>query len=57
MITAKRAAAFVLVAVLFLGLLGTLAGCKKTPVPEPSDINTPSPTPTPDAGAMTVEDD
>ena len=46
MITAKRAAAFVLVAVLCLGLLGTLAGCHKDPVPEPSVISTPSPAPT-----------
>ena len=45
MITAKRAAVFILAAVLFLGLLGTLAGCNQNPAPEPAGINTPSPTP------------
>ena len=42
----KRAFVFVLAAVLCLGLLGTLAGCHKDPVPEPSGISTPSPAPT-----------
>ncbi len=46
MVAAKRAFVIVLMAVLCLGLLGSLAGCHKDPVPEPSDISTPSPTPT-----------
>ena len=45
MITAKRAAAFVLGVVLFLSLLWTLTGCHKNPAPESGGISTPGPAP------------
>ena len=44
MITEKRAFVIILMAVLFLGLLGVLAGCQKDPAPEATGTSTPNPT-------------
>ncbi len=62
MITLKRAAVFVLAAVLCLSLLGTLAGCRKDPAPEGGGTGSPSSAPANsandgiDAGAAPVSD-
>ena len=53
MITAKRAAAFVLGVVLFLSLLWSLTGCNKNPAPEGGGVGAPGPTPANNANGGT----